>query len=153
MKRVNIIILSIAMMGAGSCSLFKSKSNTNKDFTLVVKTSPCFGRCPFYELSVDSKGEARYKGIRHPKTDGEIVRNLSAIELDSVRYIFETNNFWGLDSVYDNPSISDFPSTTISYNTVDKQKTVFARFDTPMELRKITAFIERLRKRTFGDLE
>jgi hypothetical protein len=139
-----------------SCSASKSNSSTKYErnanpFTLTVKTSPCFGRCPFYEMVISSNGKSSFEGFRDPKTDGVIELTLPKAEIDSLTTILANHNFNALDSLYDNPLISDLPSVTLSLENEIGIKTVTGRYDTPESFRRITAFIERLRKRNFSD--
>lgn len=153
MNRVFRVMMATTLFGTIACSSLKNSDNSSQAFILQVSTSPCFGRCPVYKLSINSNGNAIYTGLRHPKTKGDVQRTIPATEIDSIRYILEKYDFWDLDSIYDNPNVSDMPSFIVEYKGEIKSKTVVGRFESPDNFRRISAFLERLRKRNFGDLE
>jgi hypothetical protein len=102
-------------------------------------------------MVISSNGKSSFEGFRDPKTDGVIELTLPKAEIDSLTTILANHNFNALDSLYDNPLISDLPSVTLSLENEIGIKTVTGRYDTPESFRRITAFIERLRKRNFSD--
>ena len=132
----------------------KVKIDRNATFILKIQTSPCFGRCPFYELKVIGEdGTAIYNARRYPNTNGAVTKILPRLELDSIEMFLNTNKFWDLESEYDNPNVTDLPSTTITFTKGDRTKSVKGRHDVPEDFKRITAFIERLRLRNFGEFE
>lgn len=129
----------------------KNKGNA---FTLEVHTTPCFGTCPVYDLTVKESGLAVYNGRHFPDTGGEIFKKLPMSEVDSIRYVLSRNNFFELDSLYDDPMVMDLPSRAISLTLGNgTQKVVTGRYDQPQEFKNIAAFLERLRQRNFSTRE
>lgn len=136
---------------AASCSLFKPKPQSVKEISLEVRTSPCFGSCAVYEMRVEN-GMASYIGLRYPKRNDTLTIKLPSSELDSILYIFNQNSYWDLAEIYDNPNISDLPSTRLKFREDGKEKSVLVRADIPDNLINILRYIERFRKRTFQEL-
>lgn len=141
---------SIAILAA-SCSLFQKGIDTSKEISLNISTSPCFGSCAVYEMKVEN-GLASYYGIKYPKTGDTLQVVLSNMEMDSIQYVFSNNMYWDLAETYDNPLISDLPSVFIQYQEKDRKKEVLARADLPESLTNILKYIERMRLRTFEEL-
>lgn len=140
----------LAIMTA-SCSLFQKGIDTSGEMSLSITTSPCFGSCAVYEMNIED-GVASYYGIKYPKTADTLQAVLSNSELDSIHYIFSSNMYWDLAESYDNPLISDLPSVSINYQEKDREKIVLARADFPNNLTNILEYIERMRLRTFEEL-
>ena len=154
MNRRNQILIVSSLIGALACSSLKpEKKYESSPFKLEINASPCFGRCPAYTLIIDNEGNTSYEGLKYPRTNGKVERVMSKSDLDSIRLVLDENQFWDLDSIYDNPQISDLPSLGIQWQSDSKKHKVTGRFNTPEGFDNIAAFIERLRLRNFGDLK
>lgn len=150
-KQALNLLFPLLLILASSCASNEAylKGGGN-EFTLEVSTTPCFGSCPVYDLTIKESGLAVYNGKHFPET-GEIFKPLPMREVDSLRKVFAGNNFFELDSVYDNPNVTDLPSMKIHLSLGNgAEKTVLSRYEQPQNLKNITAFIERLRQRNFS---
>lgn len=146
-------LLFLAIAALSACGAKRDISYLQKrgsEFTLTVKTTPCFGKCAVYDLTIVESGLAVYDGQHFPDTEGEVFKPLPTEELDSIREILSANNFFALDSVYDNASVTDLPSMTIKLelgNGTEHQ--VRGRYETPAEFDHIAAYFRRLSRRYF----
>ncbi len=151
MRKILISFGALTLMtscGAGQGAAALKKKST--EFTFEVSTTPCFGTCPVYDLTIKESGLAVYNGKNFPKTNGEVFKNLPDAEMDSLREVLAASNFFELDSVYDEPTVTDLPSTTMTLTINESSsKTVMGRYETPEEFDRVKAFIERLRRRNF----
>tara|TARA_R110002072_G_scaffold184135_3_gene340535 strand:+ start:1746 stop:2204 length:459 start_codon:yes stop_codon:yes gene_type:complete len=152
MRKLKIYGISSLALFAASCSLFQKSLDHHADLKLHIKTSPCYGTCAVYDLTIEN-GVAKYYGIKHPKTKDSLEVVLPQFELDSIYLVFNQNNVWELDSSYDNPLLSDLPSVSIEYSEKDKMKKIYARDNIPQNLIKIINYIDRMRLRTFEELQ
>lgn len=148
---MNFCLLSLLLLTASSCSLLQ-KTSLKEKISLTVRTSPCFGACPVYELRLEN-GLASYYGLKYPRTQDTLRTILSNSELDSIEYIFESHNYWDFENEYDNPNVSDLPSIFINYRSGEQQKALEARANIPDELIAILEYLERMRLRTFEELK
>ncbi len=144
-----------AFMLISACAGNKAQRQLKKDdavFHLRMEKGPCFGSCPVYNLDVKSDGTAVLEAIRFMPKEGMLLAQLPPVEIDSLKELLVTREFFALDSIYDNPSLSDLPATKVSLEVgreKELNKTVIGRYDTPEDFDAVVAFLERLRKRHF----
>ncbi len=151
MKRPPILFISVVLFTI-SCnssyrSLKKNFAKKDSEFTVEVNTTPCFGTCPVYNLEIFSQGKAHYEGIRYTDVEGEVEISLPPSDIDSLKQLILENGFFKLDSIYDDPYISDLPSTTITVSVGEEKKKVKGRINKPKEFVAIETFLASLIKR------
>ena len=150
MKKVILGIGVLAIMAGCATNNAKALKKKSTEFTFEISTTPCFGTCPVYDLTIKESGLAVYNGKKFPETKGELFKNLPDQEMDSLRDILAGSNFFKMDSVYNDPSVTDLPSTTMTLTLGSgTSKTVMGRIGTPENFDAIKAFVERLRQRNF----
>ena len=140
-----------ALLGVMSCLTLggcRETKDTAMEVQVVVglQRTPCFGKCPVYELSVLNTGEAilnveRFcdqafgrslaRGLHRAQVDVEMWRMVADLAMDM--------GFDTLQSRYDNPMVMDLPANII---TIDGQ-TVYNRYGGP-DLNDLYTRIERL---------
>ncbi len=154
MKKSIFLILSISLFSIACNSSYRSLQKKfeeeSSEFIVEVSTTPCYGTCPVYSLDIYSNGNAHFEGILYTDIEGEIEAQLPQSEVDSLKQFILANNFFKLDSIYDDPYISDLPSTIISVSVEGKKKRVKGRCNKPAEFNEIESFLARLVKRQFG---
>jgi TonB family protein len=82
----------------------ESPVRTNKAFPtvqnwgsvkIVLKRTPCFGRCPVYDVEIDGHGNVTFNG-----SVGERHRHISRETLEGLLEVFRKANYFSLDSAY-----------------------------------------------------
>lgn len=146
------LIIAIGALALTACASKKiGEFNPDSDFDIFVDSGYCFGDCPVYTLKVNQDGQAIYDGSQFTELRGKHTRELSKSEMDSLKLILTENNFFELDSAYNNPYATDMQTFIVSVDIKDGDShRVMGRVDPPQELLNIQAFIERLRKRNFS---
>lgn len=137
---------------AQACTPTVNKYLAREDaaYTLTVERTPCFGECPIYTMTLDSKeGRLHYQGERFTEPTGEVEKELPAEELDSLRLMLDAHNFTALDSAYDDEHVADLPATIITLRIaeLDYRKRVRGRVDAPADFEAIEAYLERVKAR------
>ena len=87
MKKVILGIGVLAIMAGCATNNAKALKKKSTEFTFEVSTTPCFGTCPVYDLTIKESGLAVYNGKKFPETKGELFKNLPDQEMDSLRDI------------------------------------------------------------------
>lgn len=108
---------------------------TDKNPVLIkFEKTECYGYCPIYKIKVLGNGEA----YMYPKSNMQYSTQQKAkIHAKTLKMLFSKANninFWLLDSVYDNPLISDIPATFIGLSKNGSLKTIKARAKVPAAL-------------------
>jgi len=116
-----------------------------EEMVLNMVTSPCYGKCPVYNLKIYNTQKATIKGTSNFKWLGTYEKMLSDEEYSSIIAEFEESNFYAFDSIY--PSeVADFPSVTISFKDKDQASfhTVLGKFERPEELIALEKLLENI---------
>lgn len=80
-----------------------------------IRKTECFGDCPVFEITIDEEGNATYNGIKYTKVAGVKKFKLTDKQLEKFLQKMEKNDFSTYQKAYDNPNITDLPSTFISH--------------------------------------
>jgi hypothetical protein len=81
-----------------------------------IRRTGCFGWCPVYTLRVFRDGDVEFEGEAFVQVIGRATGHLSDAELDALDDLFLRNGYLDLDSSYDSPDATDFPSADTSYS-------------------------------------
>ncbi|HEY2722347.1 MAG TPA: DUF6438 domain-containing protein [Chitinophagaceae bacterium] len=105
-------------------------ANFNID-SISFKTSPCFGTCPIFEMSINKKREVTYKAINFNDETGEFHGTIPRAEFDELLSILK---YLQPDRLEDNYSVSwtddQTATTTINYNGRTKSITDYGEIGT-----------------------
>ena len=105
--------------------------------SLVVSFSktPCFGRCPVYKVKIYSSGFATYEGLNFAEKLGLYSYKFSEEEIENIYRSAEEIDFFSLEAEYNNPPVSDLPSTKTRINWNGKDHHVTAVINAPEKLK------------------
>lgn len=111
-----------------------------------LKRTPCYGRCPVYEIQFFSNGEAVFNGERNLRRLGIF---LARVPESTLRQILEQAgqmDFFELKDEYpaNSPAIPELPETITFVNNGKKQKTVINYYDAPLPLLRFEQFLDEL---------
>lgn len=149
------VALATLVLIVSACTSLKPQKYLQKEeaiFSLRLEQGACFGTCPVFNLDIAHTGKATLESIRFLPKEGMIPADLPQAEIDSLKLMLRETAFFELDSMYDNPGLSDLAKTKISVKLGkqdQKTKTVIGRFETPENFDKLVGFLNRLRMRNF----
>lgn len=114
----------------------------DKDSVLIsFEKTPCFGRCPVYKIKVYESGFATYEGLNFAERMGLYSTRFSDAEIAKIFASAEAAGYLSFQETYDDPRVTDLPST-ISTLVIDGEKhRVKARMGVP---EKVKMFQENL---------
>ncbi len=154
MKSQFFLALGLTVM-LSACAGLKPEKYLKKEaavFSLRLEQGACFGTCPVFNLDIAHTGKATLEAIRFLPKEGMIPADLPQAEIDSLKFMLRKTAFFELDSIYDNPGLSDLATTKVTVTlgeNQEKSKTVIGRFETPEAFDNLVAFLNRLRIRSF----
>ena len=90
---------------------------------LTLLKTPCFGDCPVYDAYIDKDGNVYYHGLEYVTEVGVRTFKITDEELKELNSILAKKDFDSFAGTYDNPEMTDLPSTFI----LDKKKEVKIR--------------------------
>lgn len=120
------IIFSL-IFGMYSCKATKVNAQIAKeDVILSLERTPCFGRCPVYEIKIYANGLLLYQGKRNVADTGCHYRKISKQELASLKEAFCNAGFFEMaDSYPENERAPvDLPSCIIFFKSGNQEKTL-----------------------------
>lgn len=122
-----------------------------KAYTLEVRTTGCYGTCPVYHLRVASDGSAHYRGLHHVTHRDTLNVQLPDSAVVRLRQALIASRFSTLDSVYDDPYVTDLPSTrmVLTLPANGYQKAVTSRVGAPPRLDTLQQHLRRLHNTYF----
>lgn len=110
MKAIGIIVAVILF----SCSAYQKAEYSKQSNLITLIKSRCRGKCPVYELNINSEGEALYHGIANVSNKGVFKFKLSKVELDDLQELFKELNFLEV-KLQQKSKYRDVPYTTLKY--------------------------------------
>lgn len=113
-----------------------------KNDFLSMRKTPCFGDCPTYNISISKEGKVTFNGKKHTLVTGKHEFQLSEEQLNTLKEKIAKKKFSSFKSKYDNPKVSDLPSTYISYG--GRQVQIRLWKDAPNELIEVHEFLEKI---------
>lgn len=133
MKKNLFIILPILIISLMACA--QTKKTTAKtsvrqpDFEhVLMKRTPCFGKCPIYTVELFKNGRLLYTGMRFVKDSGAYEKNIGAA---AAQRIFDEFRKYRVDTCseqYDMP-VADLPGIYYTYTiNGEERKIVNANF-------------------------
>ncbi len=97
--------------------------------------TPCFGRCPVYKVKVYQSGFALYEGINFAEKMGMYSVRFTQKQIDDIYKDALAIGYFELDSEYNDPLVTDLPSTISRINYMGKDKRIKARINVPKALK------------------
>lgn len=100
---------------------------SSTDTLLYYRKTPCFGRCPSFELIVYRNHDARYEGQNFVNRIGVYTATVDEALIEDVLQEAEKSNYFQLDDRYDNRFVSDLPARITEVDG----KRVYNRYEGP----------------------
>lgn len=118
---------------------------TEREFFASIVKSPCFGKCPTYNMTIYSDGFVELNGIRDIDLIGKFTAQLTEAQVQNFRIRANRTGFMDMKDSYD-CSITDVPSATSTINLNGVTKSVFRRCDFPPSILKFEELFDELLK-------
>ncbi len=119
----------------------------NGALVLSMERTPCFGRCPIYQVKLYENGLLIYDAQKFTDTTGCFYRVLSKQQLNQIKNRFAAAGFFSMANTYpeDVKTPTDLPSCIVYFSDGKKDKTVTdKRWKTPEALTSLELQIDSL---------
>ncbi len=149
-------ILSVVLVFSGCKSQEKQNDHTqNKPAKTVeledkdrpfmsIERTACFGACPTYKMTIYHSGKAEYHGEMNVKHIGDFRSQVSQSVMDDIVKNAKEISFMELENVYNDPNVTDLPSTIIYLHYDQQEKYVTARFNVPDNLQGFIVYLQKV---------
>lgn len=108
-----------------------------------LSKTPCFGRCPTYELRLYKGGFSTWRGENNVDRMGDFEANYQQALADSILSYAQRIGFMFLLDNYDNQLVTDLPATVFYLKQGDTPKRIYCRISCPEELGEFAEQVER----------
>src|SRR5690606_20354565 len=115
--------------------LVEKPAEPKDSLVISFDKTPCFGRCPVYKVKVYASGFAIYEGINFAEKMGTYSTRFKISQIENIYQSAVEIGYFEVKNEYNDPLISDLPSTIsrIKYNGNDHR--VMARNNVPEKLK------------------
>lgn len=127
-------------------TLNRIKSEFKDSLLFTFQRTACFGRCPIYRAYVYPSGYMEYFGEKWVENEGQFKAMLSKEDLTNIQAYADSIGFYQMDAIYDNPQVTDLPSSIIALRNQDAIKVVVSRYNAPESTASFTRYFEALIK-------
>lgn len=145
MKSLVLIITLLASLSMACSTTKKGMSETDaytefqndsKDDSLFasIERGYCFGTCPVYKLQIYTDGTAVYEGIKNIEMSGVYIAQLTPEQMNRLIASAKSIGYMEFENEYDDPNVTDKPTTTTSIVIDGKRKQVKRRHGFPREI-------------------
>lgn len=114
------------------------------DTVLYYDRGACFGMCPMFSLVVYADGRGVYHGKNHVNRIGLYQSKVNEAALQNVVDVARKIGYFGMQEVYDNPSVTDLPTIKTAVYADGKLKRVAGRYKAPQGLKTLYTAIDSL---------
>ncbi len=126
-------------------------SNPADSLLCRYERTPCFGRCPVFELTIYQSGYAVYQGKNFVDLIGFYHTTLSAASLQKISAVATEIGYFGFQEVYDNAYVTDLPTIYTELQISGERQRVMARYQAPEGLQRLyTALDEAIAQSTWA---
>ena len=141
-----------------SCSFLKNQKNNiesnplnqlnnlehfQKEPLITMKKTPCFGKCPYFEVSIFDDGSIIYEGFKFVDRIGVYKSKINNKKVALIEDYIRRIDFFSFDDVYD-ATVTDLPSIIIEVNSQGKYHKVKGRYKMPEKFRLFSKFLDNL---------
>ncbi|MGM0579522.1 MAG: DUF6438 domain-containing protein [Bacteroidota bacterium] len=140
MYRFSFLIILIFSFAIISCQSNKNMTSENAEVVFSLKTTPCIGECPVYELNLYGDKTLVFEGKEHTSLEGSHKKELSDEQFDKLMGIVETANWDNLEPSYKS-NMNNSPTQNFSYNRNGLSKNVSKEGNEPEELSNMSKLI------------
>ena len=139
-----------------SCSVFQNNNkksqqlneleglnNYQKKPLVKMRKTPCFGKCPYFEVSIFDDGLIKYEGFKFVDRIGLHSSKINKKQVALIEDFIRRIDFFSFDEVYD-ARVTDLPSIIIEINLNGEYHKVKGRYKIPEKFKLFTKFIDDL---------
>ncbi|MEM7162977.1 MAG: DUF6438 domain-containing protein [Bacteroidota bacterium] len=126
-----------------SSEVIEEVTNTDSLFFAYERT-PCFGRCPIFQLKVYQSGFAVYNGTNFVDYIGIYKYRFEQSTLNELKNALNSADFFAMQDVYDNEQVMDLPARIVEANFDGNKKKVMGRYNLPKEFKELTQTIDKI---------
>lgn len=139
---IRLLTLTLALTLTLSCGVSKKVYQFDNTSVIRMNRGPCFGTCPFYDITIDGTGLAQFKGKRFVEKIGDFTKTFTPEETNLLFKRFEKANFWDFQDEY-TAEVTDLPTIFITFEHKGRSKKIKCYYNTPEPLVELLTEVDR----------
>ena len=141
---MNKILIILAFLTAFSSCKTTKNTKSESDYVVfsLIKTA-CYGKCPVYKMEIYKSGKIMFEGKKNTAKIGNYRKEISINEIENLIADFEKAKFFDFEDEY-TASITDLPTTYISFSNGESIKKVRDYHGSPRELKELENKLENI---------
>ncbi len=143
-KTILFFFITFSLVFVISC---KTPKETDDPSTLVremeLQKNPCFGKCPYYLMTIYKGGIVRFDGRKFVKKFGLYTKKLSKSEYKAIKKAFKKADLWSFKDSYIS-NIPDLPKPRLTFQQGDKVKSIIGDMNRPQVVNDLQAKMEAI---------
>jgi type IV secretory pathway VirB10-like protein len=110
---------------------------------IYLKKTPCFGKCPVFEVKIQEDGSALWVGTKNVERIGTFSAQISKETLEEIMKEAEKIQYFSFSETYptNGKKIADFPMTISSINSANGARRIENNFDAPIALQAFEQYL------------
>ena len=148
MQKIIFALITLSLAVSAGCNNSK-KTGKNDEMVFKIRETPCFGKCPVYEMEIYKSGLVNYKGQMNVDKVGEYTKTITKKEVEDLIDLFNDIDFFALEDEYQG-LMTDLPTVYTTFNYEGKSKTIENYHGAPDELRQLENALRRVGKNEEG---
>lgn len=114
--------------------MVEQKTEPRDSLVISFEKTPCFGHCPVYNVKIYESGFAIYEGRNFVEKMGMYATRFDSAEIEKIYNKALDIGYFDLKNEYNDPLITDLPSTISRIHFGGQDHKIRARFNTPKRL-------------------
>ncbi len=141
--KYGFLLLSALVLFACKSKKDQVQEEGTQNRIFSIETTPCFGRCPIYTMSIGSDGQADLNAVRFTEADGQYLAHLEDSVVNELFNRLDAMNWLAYKAEY-MTGYSDLPSVILTYTSPNGQifKVRFEEGAAPQELEQLSRSME-----------
>lgn len=145
----------LALVSAASCASRRTQTQLPswvqelpaEEILLTYQKTPCFGACPHFDFYWYADGSVVYEGKNFVERKGRYKGQLDVHLYAEVLALADSLQYFSFDEIYNNPMVSDLPSTTTVLRGLSGPARVENRYRGPESLETLYTYLDMLLER------
>lgn len=114
-----------------------------KRTVITLKTTPCYGKCPVFELKFSENQYVTRRGYAHTDNIGSYEARITGKVMEEIVQRAEAAGLYEMQNMYPTRGefLEDYPSTVVSITDGEREKRIVHIYDAPAALKNFEEYL------------
>lgn len=139
--RLATFVAAFSIWMAAGAARAQDQTAVPEDALITMERTACFGECPVYRVSIDSRGRVEFTGQRFVRVTGQQTARIPQERVGAILRTARRINFFALRDRYTD-TVTDMPTTFVTIRSGGRSKRVEDYFGAPAGLKELEEQID-----------